>query len=372
MAKIVIVLNTAWNVWNFRLPLLKHLESKGHTVVVLAPEDEYTQRIPFKSYSLRIKGWSKNPVMDSAAYLSIYRALKNLRPDVLLLYTVKPNIYGNMAAKALKIKTISNIAGLGAAFQRKDTLSWLVKELYRHALKWPSTIFFQNPEDLNYFRKEGVVNFDKTELLPGSGVDLARFDAARFEAPKEDKIVFLLAARMLWSKGIREFSDAAKVLLHEGWAAEFRLLGVLNLNSHEAITQDRMDALCAETGVVYRGVTDCVEDELAQVHCVVLPTYYPEGTPRALLEAGSMSKPIITTDMPGCRNVVEHGVNGYLCAPGNVDDLVSRMRQVLELTPAQRNKMGQAGRQRVEARFNEQFVIDAYEKAIDRVLEEIG
>ncbi len=369
MAKIAIVLNASWNVWNFRLTLLQALERAGHEISVIAPEDEYVERIPFPCYSIRIQSKSTNPVVDARTLFDLIRVFRKTRPDIVLLYTAKPNIYGNLAAVLTRVKTISNIAGLGTVFSRSGGVLAMVKWLYRIALRYPEKVFFQNREDMRMFIRQGLVTPQLAQYIPGSGVDLKRFSPqADRIIDKGRKFVFLLPARMLWDKGVSEYVAAANSILDEGYDAEFRLLGFMGVDNPRAICHAEMTELTQRHEINYIGVSDKIEDDIAAADCVVLPTYYPEGTPKALLEAASMAKPVITTDAVGCRDVVDDGINGLLCKPADAGDLHDKMKQMLQLPDEQRKKMGLNGRKKMQKEFDDEIVIRAYQSAIDAIL----
>jgi glycosyltransferase involved in cell wall biosynthesis len=367
VARIAIVLNTSWNIYNFRLPLLAHLNRLGHEIIVMAPEDEYSRRIPYPFHHIPIKSKSLNPVGDLRLFFNLYRLLKKTNPDILLLYTIKPNVYGNFAAYLLGIKTISNIAGLGALFINPGWVTKFAKMLYRLAMKVPAKVFFQNNEDMEMFIKEGLVSKNIAERIPGSGVDLARFTCSSGTVKKDGKFVFLLFSRMLWDKGIGEYVEAARSLLLKRTDVEFQLLGFLGSDNPQAISGKEMDRLTAMEGIVYLGVSDHVEDFIQKADCIVLPSY-KEGVPRSLLEAAAMAKPIIATDVTGCRDVVEDGINGFLCQPRDSGVLLDKMEKMIELEINERKRLGINGREKVIREFDQNIVIEKYAHAVGDVL----
>lgn len=378
--KIVICINTAWNLVNFRAGLIKALVAAGHEVVALAPPDAYAPLLA--SFGCRfvpipMANGGTNPLHDSLLLWRFWRFFRQERPDVFLGYTVKPNVYGSLAAHWLGIPVVNNIAGLGAVFIQDGWLVKLVRGLYRLALGRSAKVFFQNPDDRAMFVDGGLVRGAVTELLPGSGVDLVRFAPPRNDgagdmdchgasAPRNDgsKFRFLLIARMLWDKGVGEYVEAAQLLRQRWPQVEFCLLGFVDVQNPAAISRAEMDAWVVQGFVKYLGVSDDVRTDIALADCVVLPSYR-EGTPRTLLEAAAMARPIITTDAVGCREVVDDGVNGYLCQVRDAADLAAKMSQMLSLSSEQRAEMGLRGRAKMEAEFDEQIVIDRYLAAID-------
>ncbi|MDA3896036.1 MAG: glycosyltransferase family 4 protein [Desulfobacteraceae bacterium] len=370
MARIAIILNASWNIYNFRLPLLDRLSTLGHEIIVMAPEDEYSRKIPYKFHPIPIKSQSVNPFGDLLIFFNFFKLFKKTKPDVLLLYTIKPNVYGNFAAYLLGIKTISNIAGLGTLFIHPGFATKIAKLLYWLALKVPAKVFFQNEEDMETFKKEGLVSKNIAERIPGSGVDLYRFSSC-LNAEKKNrkgKFVFLLLSRMLWDKGVGEYVEAAGSFLRIRTDVEFQLLGFLDSDNPQAISQKEMDRLTATEGVVYLGVSDHVEEFIQNADCVVLPSYYKEGLPRSLLEAAAMCKPIIATDVSGCRDVVEDGVNGFLCRPRDSRSLLEKMEKMIDLDVGERARLGNNGRKKVIKEFDQRLVIEKYVQAVSDIL----
>jgi glycosyltransferase involved in cell wall biosynthesis len=359
--KVVIALNTAWNLLNFRAGLIKAMLAEGHEVVAVAPHDEYADRVRAlgcRFVALPMDNQGTNPLRDTLLWWRYRRLLKTLRPDVFLGFTVKPNVYGSLAARSLGIAVINNIAGLGSVFNKNNWLTALVRRLYRLALSGSAKVFFQNQDDLDAFVAQGLVNPRVVGLLPGSGVDLTKFQPVP-NRPEDGRVVFLLIARMLWDKGVGEYVQAAAALKAQHPNAEFALLGFLDAQNPTAIGRAQMDDWVSQGAVSYWGVSDDVRQALAKVDVVVLPSYR-EGTPRTLLEAAAMAKPLVTTNAVGCRDVVDEGVNGYLCEVANAPDLARAMGQMLALTPEERHAMGQQGRLKVERFYDERFVVYQY------------
>jgi glycosyltransferase involved in cell wall biosynthesis len=366
--KVVIALNTAWNLVNFRAGLLRSLVTAGYEVVAVAPPDEYASRLPAlgcRYVPLPMDNQGTHPGRDLALFWRFLRLMWNEKPDVYLGYTVKPNIYGSLAAHASGVPVINNIAGLGAVFIKGGWLNLLVRRLYRLALTRSHKVFFQNEDDRQMFVTGSLVVESATDRLPGSGIDLDMFSPQPL--PGRSPIRFLLIARMLWDKGVGEFVEAARILKQRGVDAEFCLLGFLDVQNPTAISRSHMDEWVAEGVVLYLGVSDNVREEIAQADCVVLPSYR-EGTPRTLLEAAAMARPIITTDAVGCRDVVDDGVNGFLCRLRDAPDLADKMASVVAMSPADREAMGRRGRDKVEREFDEKIVIDKYLEAIQAAL----
>lgn len=366
--KIVIALNSSWNFVNFRAGLIRSLRGAGYEVVAAAPPDEYTDRLTAlgcRFVPLPIDNQGTHPLRDFLLLCRVFTLLHAERPNVYLAYTVKPNVYGSLAARALGIPVINNIAGLGTVFIKGGWLNQLVKWLYRVALSRSRKVYFQNDDDRQLFITSRLVCAGVSDLLPGSGIDLAKFSPVPL--PIRLPVRFLLIARMLWDKGVGEFVEAARLLKQRGVNAEFCLLGFLDVKNPSAISRQQMNDWVGEGAIRYLGVSDNVREEIAQADCVVLPSYR-EGTPRTLLEAAAMARPIVTTDAVGCREVVDDGINGYLCKPKDATDLADKMEQIVSMSHAQRETMGLRGREKIEREFDEKFVIDKYLSAIEEVL----
>lgn len=368
MPKVMIAVNSAWNLVNFRQGLIRSLVAAGHEVVAVAPEDDYAPRLQAlgcRYLPLPMDNQGTHPLRDAMLLWRFIQVLRRERPDVFLGYTVKPNVYGSLAARMLRVPVINNIAGLGAVFITEGWITSIVRHLYRLALSGSAKVFFQNDDDRQLFITRRMVSAPKADLLPGSGINLARFLPSPL--PKGLRVQFLLVARMLWDKGVGEYVEAARMLRRRGVDADFYLLGFLDVQNPAAISKTQMAEWVAEGTVRYLGTSDDVRKEVTYADCVVLPSYR-EGTPRTLLEAAAMARPIVTTDAVGCREVVDDGVNGYLCRVKDAADLAEKMEKICKMPPSEREAMGLRGRQKVSLEFDESIVIQKYLDAIDSVL----
>jgi glycosyltransferase involved in cell wall biosynthesis len=368
MKKIAIVVNSSWYAWNMRVSLGSSLQKEGYEVVFICPYDKYAENIKknFDYINIDIDANGVNPIKDLRTIYRYYTIYKKIRPDVVLQYTIKPNIYGTIAASILKIPAINNIAGLGTLFIKQNIVTKIAKLLYKISQSKATKIFFQNQDDFNMFTNERLVQKEKCDVLPGSGVNIDKFIPVKNN--NNGVFIFLLASRMLWAKGIQEFVDAAKIIKAKHKNIEFQLLGRLDAVSSIAISKKQMDVWIADGYVKYLDSSDDVRIEIAKADCMVLPSFYREGTPRILLESASMEKPIITTDNVGCRDVVDDGINGYLCEVRNSQDLAEKMEIMLCLSRDERRSMGVAGRIKMINEFNEKIVIDKYQSVVKSVL----
>lgn len=363
---VAIVINTSWNIFNFRLGLLKALSKEGYKIIAIAPKDEYSKKLEefgFEYYNIDINNKGTNPLEDAKLVYDFYRLYKKITPDILLHYTIKPNIYGSMAARMLNIPVISNISGLGTVFLNNNLSSNIARFLYKIALKSPKKVFYQNSHDRELFIESNLVNREKTALLPGSGIDTEKFKPVLESKVEVRKLRFLFIARLLRDKGLVEYVNAAKQFLHNS-KIEFCILGSFYAGNPTAITENEMKVWEEENNIKYLGTSDDVKMLISKADCIVLPSYR-EGLSRVLLEAASMAKPIITTNVPGCREVVDDGVNGYLCQVKNVRSLAKQMKKMILLSENERIEMGSKGRKKVIKEFDEKIVIQEYSKAID-------
>ena len=361
--KLFISSNTAWYLYNFRLKLAQVLADQGDDVMFLSPEDGYEKKLNeagFRHVPVKIDNKGKNPIRDLRTYFKYISIFKEHKPDIILQYTIKPNIYGTLAAHRLGIKCINNIAGLGNLFISKTLFTSIAKTLYKVSQKHAFHIFFQNEDDMHRFIREGIIKKGSPnyERIPGSGVDLSRFQPV----PKKDTehIDFILIARLLWDKGVGEYVEAARVLKKKYPQTRFKVLGFTDTKNPNAISKETVDSWVEEGAIEYLGASDHVEEILRDVDCVVLPSYYREGVPRSLLEAGAMGKPIITTDSVGCRETVIDGETGFLCKPKDVNDLAQKMGSIITMTPEERSVMGIRGHEYIARTFDESKIIERY------------
>lgn len=366
MKTIVITSNTSWYLYNFRKNTILALLKEGYRVIAVAPRDDYSQMLmdlgaEFQHISIDQGGTHLlKDVKTFTSFISIYR---RVRPNVVLNFTPKNNIYSTLSARLVAAKSINNIAGLGMVFINESITAKLVRLLYRLSQPKAHTIFFQNEEDRVLFERYKLAPMDITDRVPGSGADLSRFSIT--ESVNDDCVRFLLIARMLYDKGIGHYVEAARALKAKyGEQVEFRLLGFLDVNNPSAVSKQDMQTWVDEGIVNYLGVSDYVEQEIGKVDCMVLPSFYREGVPKSLLEACAMGKPIVTTDSVGCRETVDDGENGYLCEPRSTQDLIDKLDKMIKLSHSERLQMGLKSRTKVEREFDEKIVINKYLGAV--------
>ena len=362
---ILMTVNAAWNIWNFRRPLVEALLADGHSVTVLAPPDDSVadlERIGcrFRPLEMNVKGL--NPIEDLKLQRRLKRIFREEQPDAILSFTIKNNIFGAWAARSAGVPFVPNVTGLGTAFLSGGLLQTIAEQLYRRAFGKLPVVFFQNEDDRCLFLDRKLVRADQARLLPGSGIDLVRFAQAAMPSAYAPP-VFLMIARLLRDKGVIEFVEAARQI--QAWHPEacFQLLGAAGSENRTAIDMATVEAWVAEGVVEYLGTTTDVRPAIAAASCVVLPSYR-EGAPRTLIEAAAMARPLIATDVPGCRAVVDHSVSGFLCEVRSPASLATAMESFLALSSDARTAMGKAGRTKMEREYDQALVVAAYREAL--------
>lgn len=361
--RIAVVANTSWYLVNFRLRLMKDLRADGHSVIAVAPRDAYTSKIieeGFDFSEIGLSGKGANPFVEMVTVFRMLALFNRQRVDLVFSYTPKGNLYSAIAAIFLKLRFVPNVSGLGRVFISQSLLTTFVKILYRLTFRFAELVFFQNSDDRNIFLNLGIVSQDKSERLPGSGVDLDKFvPAPKAHDSKRVEFVFLLVARMLWDKGVGEYVEAARFLKVRYPNTRFLLLGGAGVDNPSAIPHQKIAEWVGAGLVDYYPHEDDVRPFLSRADCVVLPSYR-EGVPRTLLEAGAMAIPIVTTDAPGCRDTIIDGVTGYLCRPKDSRDLAEKMESVMCLSLPEKLQMGERGRRYIAEHFDENIVLKRY------------
>lgn len=365
--RIAIVLNTSWNIYNFRMNFVKALQANGHEVHTIAPVDDYTHYLVEQGcfhHAVRMDSRGANPIKDSALIVELFAIYKRLKPDVILHYTIKPNVYGTLAASLLRIPVINNVCGLGTVFLKDNLVSAIAIFLYKISFRFANKVFFQNSDDLKLFLDKKLVAREAVDLVPGSGIDLEKFRPMNFR--KNDKFTFLMISRLISDKGIYEYIQAIEKLRNNGVDARFQVLGAMDPEHKRGIQKEIIESWINNGTIEYLGTTDNVREFIEKADCVVLPSYR-EGTPRTLLEAASSCKPIIATDVPGCNHVVVNNFNGLLCKLKDSDDLAQKMEVMTVMDDQKLKQFGLNGRAKIEAEYDESIVINKYLAALSSV-----
>lgn len=359
MANIMLAGNSEMVIFRFRKELIDALREKGHRVYVSFPQSVFgdghtaAKNAGCHYINTPIASHGTNPFTDLRLLRSYTQILRENRIDMLFTYTIKPNIYGGIAASRCGVPYVMNISGLGTAVENPGILQYITLRLYRIAARKAQKIFFQNSENRAFFQKHGIAAA-RQGLLPGSGVNLCQYHLLPY--PKGEKIHFLFMARILREKGIDQYLEAAAIIRQTHPQTVFHVLGVCTDETYR-----RTLAQLTDQGVIqYHGPQNDLLPFQAMSSCTIHPTYYPEGMSNVLLESAACGRPLITTDRSGCREIVEDGVNGLICRPRDTQDLVAQIEKFLALRWDQRRDMGLAGRARVEREFDRQIVVDAY------------
>lgn len=350
--------NTSWYLYNFRASTIQALREQGNRVICLSPPDDFSQRLVdelgAEHIALPLDGKSTGALQELQSLRFIWVVMRRYRPDFVFNFTVKMNIYCGLVCALQKIPFANNISGLGTAFIHDSWLFRRVRQVYGLVNRRARKLFFQNEEDLAVFRGKALLGDTPYTLLPGSGVDLLRFQTSPL--PESGPFTFIMIARLLGDKGVREYAEACRQLNAEGLEVRCLLVGPLGVSNRTAITEAEVHQWQAEGIVEYLGVTDDVRPLIEQAHVLVLPSYR-EGMPRTVLEAAAMGRPAIVTDVPGCRHAIEPEVTGWLCDVRDADSLARQMRWVIGAGVEALQKSGDAARGRMEREFSEERVV---------------
>ncbi|HVC28989.1 MAG TPA: glycosyltransferase family 4 protein [Gammaproteobacteria bacterium] len=360
-SRILYVVNDAGFFLSHRLPLAQAAHANGYEVHVATPGDDASKTISshgYKFHAVPLARQSMNPLGDFKTFLCLFRLYKNIRPDIVHQVTIKPVIYGGLAARLAGVPAmVSALTGLGHIFVDHGLKAKILRSLAKVALRFSlnhrnSMVIFQNPDDRELFIQEGLLTVSNTKLIKGSGVDMVHF------SPSEESLgipLVVLASRMLWNKGVGVFVEAA-IMLRDRVHARFALVGDTDPGNPEAIPDTQLAAWKDRGVVEFWGWRSNMIEVCRQASIICLPSYYGEGVPRILIEAAACGRPIVTTDTPGCREIVRHGVNGLLVPPRDSSALAHALKQLLE-DPESRKQMGRAAREIAVAEFSLEKVV---------------
>lgn len=361
MKKILITSNSSWNIYNFRLDLIFQLSEK-FDIVVLSPIDDYTQILTkkgIKHFEIKINQKGINIYEDLSLCYNYYKYFYALKPDLILSYTIKPNIYASLTSKILGIPIISNVSGLGTTFIKKNWVTKLSFLLYKISFFKNYHIFFQNNYDRNIFLSKKIVNQQNSSIVPGSGVDT---DVFNFKRNNNKAKNFLFVGRIIKDKGVFEYLEMAKKITEIYPRINFFLVGEINCNNKTSISQKELTKHLKEN-IKYLGKVHKIKKLLENNDVVILPSYR-EGLSKSLIEASSMRMPLIATNVPGCNDIVKDGYNGFLVKPYSSKSLFVAVKKMINMTEYERLKMGENSRKRVLAYYSNKHVIDSYSKII--------
>jgi glycosyltransferase involved in cell wall biosynthesis len=358
-----IVANTAFNIYNFRLGLIKALLQEGHHVFAIAPADNYVDLLRENKINfIEVKQLARkgtNPIHDLKLVNEFRNIYKKNKLDVVLQYTIKPNIYGTFAAKLTGTKTICTVTGLGYTFLNQGIASKVAHRLYRLAFSFADKVLFQNSDDVQTFLDNKLVDKNKTQIVPGSGIDTIHFSPDFCAAKKDDVIRFLMIGRLLRDKGVYEYIEAAKNILQKNKQVEFHLLGEIDNQNPTAIKKEELESWITDGIIHYHEHSKDTRPFICNADCVVLPSYR-EGMPRVILEGLAMGKPCITTDAPGCKDAVIDGESGFICKTADVASLQQILERFILLDIEYKNRIGINARKRAEYTFSMKHITAIY------------
>lgn len=361
MSKVLFLVNHDVVIYNFRLELVERLLKDGHQVVISSPYGERIEDLKALGCEYRpieLSRHGMNPVQELKLLRSYVRLIREVKPDMVFTYTIKPNVYGGMACKKLGVPYVANITGLGTAVENGGLVQKITVMLYKLAFGKVQRVFFQNEENRQFFVDRKIA-LDKHGMLPGSGVNLQRFTP--LEYPGEETTEFVFISRIMQEKGADQYLEAAEYIREKYPNTRFHVCGFC-----EQAYEQRLKELQDKGVIIYHGMVRDVRTVIANTHCTIHPTYYPEGLSNVLLESAACARPLITTDRSGCREVIDNGVNGFVVKQKDTKDLIEKIEKFLSLTPGQRKAMGQAGRAKVEKEFDRQIVVEAYVKELEK------
>lgn len=363
--RIVFSSNISWSIYNFRLGLLKSLKEDGLEIYTVASYDEYSKKLldlGFQFENLKINNNSTNPIEDLKLIFQYFKLYKRIKPDIICHNAIKPNIYGTIAAGFLGIPVVNNISGLGTLFIKESLSTKIAKLLYKFSQKKATKIFFQNKDDLNLFIKNNLINEKKCRVIPGSGVNTDKFKIKKF-SEKKTIFNFLFVGRLIYDKGIREYIESARILKSKKYSINCKVLGPFYKSNSTSVSENELNEWIKEGIIEYLGETNNVYEEMIKIDCLVLPSYR-EGLSKVLIEASSAGIPIVTTNVPGCKDVVIDNKTGFLCEVKNSPDLALKMEKMLNLKKEELKEMGIRSRERAVNVFDEKIIIKHYKEAI--------
>lgn len=366
-----LVSNSTWSVYNFRLDIIRFLRKLHFEVLVIAPVDEFApllEKEGCRCLPITFNNRSENPFRDLSLFHQLKKIYREEQPDIVFHYVIKPNIYGSLAAAACSIRSVAVITGLGYTFARRNWLFHIVRLLYKRALRKTEEVWFLNNDDAKIFVSEKITPIEKIKVLPGEGINASHFTPGINKLTGDGNIFhFLMSARLLKSKGIGVYADAARILRNKNIAANFELIGFFEKHHPDSVSDDQIKKWEREGLIRYHGFARDVRPFLEAADCFVFPSFYNEGVPRSLMEAASMEVPIITSLNRGCKEVVVNQVNGYLCNLNDPFDLADKMERMIHLSSEERKKMGVNGRSLVMTKFSVDKLIAEYRRVVEKI-----
>lgn len=361
--KVLFLINDGEALYKLRKELITKLIDEGAEVFASLPRDMYTQKIEnlgctFFETTINRKG--TNPFTDLKLFKFYFKLIKDIKPNVVLGYTIKPNVYGALACQLLKTPYIPTITGLGSAVENGGILQLITLSLYKISFRKVDKVFFQNSTNMNFLLNRKVIKERQAKLVPGSGVNISDYKV--YEYPKTDTIDFVYIGRMMKEKGFGHYIEAAKYIKNKCPYTRFHVAGLYEDDYKKIVEELIMNKI-----IIYHGsVIDMVNEIYKNIHCTVHPTYYAEGLSNVLLESLSCARPIITTDRAGCKEILVDNENGFLVKQKDTEDLIKVIEKFLALSPSEREQMGLNGRKKMEKEFDRKIVVSNYLEEINK------
>lgn len=359
--RVLFLVNHEIVIYNFRKEIIERLLSENYEVFISSPSgDKINELIAMgcKHVEVNFERHGTDFINELKLIRHYRNIFKNINPDIILGFTIKPNIYGALAAKRAKIPFVANITGLGTALENDSHLKNILIKLYRYSLTDVQKIFFQNSKNINFFEKNKI-SPNVHELLPGSGVNIDKFNVLDY--PDDGEINFVFISRIMEDKGINEYLEAAKYIKNNYENVNFHICGFTEEDYEETLTE-----LHNNGTIIYHGMIDNIQEVLMDMHCIVHPSYH-EGMSNVLLEAASSGRPIIASDIPGCRETFVEGISGFSFPKQYTEGLIQAIEKFIQLDNNTRKQMGLSGRKKMEKEFDRQIVVEKYLKEIKSI-----
>lgn len=362
MKKILMISNLISYTYNFRKEIIQAMCAQGHQVTVLADNDDDVKAKKLENMGCTLvntpfNGKGTSIKQDSQTLSTYKKIIKTIKPDIVFSFTIKPNLYGGIAARLSHTAYAPMITGLGEV-EKPGKLQKLLLAMHKFAMPHALCVFFQNKDNMEFFKEHGIKT-KKNVIVPGSGVNLKEHPLVNYPEDS-DGIAFAFVGRLTPAKGIEQYLDAAEYFHGKNANVSFHVAGKCDEEFRE-----RVDKLHSSGVIVYHGLMSDTSELYAKIHCLVLPTYHPEGISNVLLESGACGRPAVCTARTGCKEVVADGINGFYCRERDSEDLIEKMEKFISLSNEERRQMGLAGRAKIEKEFDRQIVVDAYMRVLN-------
>ncbi|WP_372780543.1 glycosyltransferase family 4 protein [Priestia aryabhattai] len=365
MKKVMILVNNDIWLYKLRKEVIKRLLEEGFEVYLSVPNGDYIELLEkwgCKFIETNVDRRGKNPLNDVKLFFNYMHILKKINPDIVLAYTIKPNLYGGLASRLLNVPYINNITGLGSGFIKESIMKKFLTFMYKIGLKKSSCVFFQNEADMNVFLENNLIG-KNYELIPGSGVNLKDYEYKDF--PKSEKIIFNFIGRIMKDKGIDEYLEAAKIISEKYPNTLFNVIGFVE--NTQSYYKDKIESYQKNGYINYLGFQSDIKPYVEEAHCLIQPSHGGEGISNVLLETGATGRVLIASNIPGCRETIQEGKNGYIFEARNTDSLVEKIELFINLSDEERSDMGKNSRIKIEKEFDRNIVVDAYIKKINQL-----